>query len=214
MIAAGLGFRAPRRRSAARNSPNRRRLLPGLGIDVHARIAKSAQQHGLEAETFEDGDPAGRRLRAVPAGQTTRGIMKQDRLTQRPGGPEMRPRPRLGCSHAPAGAPANGEASGEFRRIASTTQPRHIGRRSRRPNFSFDPAEARSGSALLSFRGATMQKRADSQRCGGSLDRRRVIVVSSLEAGRRSSRSLPRGCLRSARSWWCRRWRPRRLGGS
>jgi len=51
---------------------NRRRYLPAFGIDVDARMAKSARQHGLEVEvaTFEEGDPAGRRLDAVAAGQT------------------------------------------------------------------------------------------------------------------------------------------------
>lgn len=51
---------------------NRRRYLPAFGIDVDARMPKSARQHGLEAEvaTFEEGDPAGRRLDAVAAGQT------------------------------------------------------------------------------------------------------------------------------------------------
>ena len=51
---------------------NRRRHLPALGIGVDAPMAKSARQHGLEVEvaTFEEGDPAGRRLDAVAAGQT------------------------------------------------------------------------------------------------------------------------------------------------
>ena len=49
---------------------NRRRHLPALGIGVDAPMAKSARQHGLEVETFEDWDPAGRRLDAVAAGQT------------------------------------------------------------------------------------------------------------------------------------------------
>jgi hypothetical protein len=49
---------------------NRQRYLSALGIDVDARMAKSARQHGLEVETFEDWDPAGRRLDAVAAGQT------------------------------------------------------------------------------------------------------------------------------------------------
>lgn len=51
---------------------NRRRYLPAFGIDVDARMAKSARQHGLEVQvvTFEEGDPGGPRLDAVAAGQT------------------------------------------------------------------------------------------------------------------------------------------------